>query len=128
MQCYGPGSGIRCLFDPGIRDGQILKFLKFFDTDLGWKKSDPVSGMEKFGSRILDKHPGSATLGTEPVRYLYSVLLESGIGYHYYYNSVKNSQLKTKTKQVFFSCCQRLYLSVYGTLPQSNRFNCVLCP
>jgi hypothetical protein len=28
--------------------------------DLGWKNSDP--GWKKFGSRIRDKHPGSATL------------------------------------------------------------------
>jgi hypothetical protein len=56
------GSGIRCLFDPWIRDP-------------GWVESqhpDPErrqvgSGMEKsrirdWGSGIRDKHPGSATL------------------------------------------------------------------
>jgi hypothetical protein len=47
-QCCG--SGIRCLFDPGIRDGQKVrirelrkpffgvKILKLFDADPGWKK------------------------------------------------------------------------------------------
>jgi hypothetical protein len=34
-----------------------LKILKFFDAD-----PDPGSAMEKFGSGIRDKHPGSATL------------------------------------------------------------------
>jgi hypothetical protein len=32
-----------------------IKILQFFDADPGF-------GMEKFGSRICDKHPGSATL------------------------------------------------------------------
>jgi hypothetical protein len=69
IQCYGSGSGIRCLFDPWIRDpGRVknqvpdsggttrimfhiwVKILKFFDADPGWKK---------FGSRI---NPGSAPL------------------------------------------------------------------
>ncbi len=54
-----PGSGIRCLFDPWIRDsGWVkirirddqkqffgLKYLKFFDADPGWKQ---------FGSEIRD--------------------------------------------------------------------------
>ncbi len=47
-----------------------VKILKFYDVDPGGKNSDPESGMEKnsdpewtkFGSRIRDKHPGSATL------------------------------------------------------------------
>ena len=34
-----------------------LKIFKFFDAD-----PDPESGIEKFGSGIRDKHPGSATL------------------------------------------------------------------
>jgi hypothetical protein len=34
----------------------MVKLVKFFDAD-------PGSGMEKFGSWILDKHPGSTTLG-----------------------------------------------------------------
>jgi hypothetical protein len=36
------------------------KILQFFESDPGWQKFG--SGMEKFGSRIWDKHPGSATL------------------------------------------------------------------
>ncbi len=48
-QCCGSGSGIRCLFDPWIRDEQPGSYFR----DQGWKK---------FGSGILDKHPGSATL------------------------------------------------------------------
>jgi hypothetical protein len=35
-----------------------VKILKFFDADPGWKEFG--SGMEKI--RILDEHPGSATL------------------------------------------------------------------
>ncbi len=82
-QCYG--SGIRCLFDPGIRDGKKveirirdpgltsrimfpralkhffrLKILKFFDADL-----DSGSGIFLIRDgkiRIRDKHPGSVTL------------------------------------------------------------------
>jgi hypothetical protein len=37
-----------------------VKILKFFDADPGWTNSYP--GWKKFGSRIRDKHPGSATL------------------------------------------------------------------
>jgi hypothetical protein len=67
------GPGIRCLFDPWVRDGQKIRIrirdeqpgsyfrvlknniFKFFDVD-------PGSGMEKIGSgmkksRIWDKHP-----------------------------------------------------------------------
>ncbi len=74
-----PGSGIWCLFDLWIRDPGSgmnnpaiiseslktifgVKILKFFkaDRDLGWKNSDP--GWKKFGSRIRDKHSGSAKL------------------------------------------------------------------
>jgi hypothetical protein len=63
--CCGSGSGIRCLFDPWIRDEQPGSYFrelrnnfwvqipKFFDAD-------PVYGMEKI--RIRDKHPGSAIL------------------------------------------------------------------
>jgi hypothetical protein len=36
-----------------------VKILKFFDADPGWRQFG--SGMGK--SRILDKHPGSATMG-----------------------------------------------------------------
>jgi hypothetical protein len=51
-----------------------LKILKFFDADQdkgscqhwirnsGYKKSDPEFGIEKVGSGIPDKHPGSETL------------------------------------------------------------------
>jgi hypothetical protein len=58
-QCCG--SGIRCLFDPWIRDEQPgsyfleLKIPKFFDAD-------PGSGMEQLGSGIRDgkmSDPGS---------------------------------------------------------------------
>ncbi len=88
-QCYGSGSGIRCLFDLWIRDGLKSRFgsgmnisdhifkgletifwvkiLKFFDADPdSWifLTLDPGFGVEKFGSGIRDKHPGSATLKT----------------------------------------------------------------
>jgi hypothetical protein len=81
-----PGSGIRCLFDPGsrIRDGEkisirirmnipdhisesletifCVKILKFFDAD-------PGSGnFFDAGSGTRDKHPGSATLLTKVFR------------------------------------------------------------
>jgi hypothetical protein len=36
-----------------------VKIFKFFDAD-------PGPGMEKFGSGIRDKHPGSATLDIKP--------------------------------------------------------------
>ncbi len=45
-----------------------VKILKFFDADPGWKKfgsgidKKSGSGMEKLGSGIRNKHPGSATL------------------------------------------------------------------
>jgi hypothetical protein len=39
-----------------------VKIPKLFDAAPGWKKLDPGSRMEKFGSWIRDKHPGSATL------------------------------------------------------------------
>jgi hypothetical protein len=44
-----------------------LKILKFFDADLDPDPGirnlfDPRSTAEKFGSGILEKHPGSATL------------------------------------------------------------------
>ncbi len=91
----GPGSGIRCLFEPWIQDpGWVkksrsrygirdelpgsyfrdlkkqflgLKYLNFSDAhpDPGseiFLTLDP--GGTKFGSRIRDKHPGSATLVT----------------------------------------------------------------
>jgi hypothetical protein len=74
------GSGIRCLFDPWIRDPgsemnnpdhisesleTLFLGLKYFNSlmriwDPGRKNSDPGSGMEKI--RVRDKHPGSATL------------------------------------------------------------------
>jgi hypothetical protein len=84
-QCCGSGYGIRCLFDPWIRNPGwvksqdpgpdnpksyflelrnhvfgLNKMLKFFDVDRdpGWRKVG--SGMEK--SLIRDKLPGSATL------------------------------------------------------------------
>jgi hypothetical protein len=69
------GSGIRCLFDPWIRDPAWAKNqdpgsgMNIPDHIFGFralkkifwvKKSDPGSGMEKI--QIRDKHPGSATL------------------------------------------------------------------
>jgi hypothetical protein len=81
------GSGIRCPFDPGIRDGQKIqiqirdentgsyfrelrnnfwvKILKIFDADShpGIRNLfDPGSGTKKFGSGIRDKHPEFAIL------------------------------------------------------------------
>jgi hypothetical protein len=40
-----------------------IKILKFFDADPGWRQFG--SGMKK--SRIREKHPGSATLGSSLV-------------------------------------------------------------
>ncbi len=45
----------------------MIKILKFFDADPDpgcgiFLTLDPGLGIEKFGSRIWDKHPGSATL------------------------------------------------------------------
>jgi hypothetical protein len=43
----------------------VLTVFKFFDADADRGSGiflTPGSGMEKFGSGILDKHPGSATL------------------------------------------------------------------
>jgi len=40
-----------------LRNSSGLKILKLFHAD-----PDPGFGMEKFGSRIGDKHPGSAAL------------------------------------------------------------------
>jgi hypothetical protein len=72
-QCCG--SGIRFFFYPWIRDGKKIwirdehpesylrklrkevKILKFFNAD-----PDPGARMENFGSRVRNKHPGSATL------------------------------------------------------------------
>jgi hypothetical protein len=51
FQCCGSGSGIRCLFDPWIRDPGSRRVAD--SSDPGWKK---------VGSGIRDKHPGSATL------------------------------------------------------------------
>jgi hypothetical protein len=53
--------------DPGYQFFR-LKILIFFDADpdpgFGILSTlDPGSGMEKVGSWIRDKHPGSATLG-----------------------------------------------------------------
>jgi hypothetical protein len=72
-QCCESGSGIRCLFDPWIRDPGWVKvririrdeqpgsyFLELRNLFFGLKYSNPESGMEKI--RIRDKHPGSATL------------------------------------------------------------------
>ncbi len=72
-QWCGCGSGIRCLFDPWIRDSGwvksqdpdpgwttpirelrnhfLVKILKFFEL----RMQDPGSGMEKFGSEIQDQ-------------------------------------------------------------------------
>jgi hypothetical protein len=91
-QCCGSGYRIRCLFYPWIRDprsriGKIsrsgsginildriprdekqflgLKILKLFDADPGsgiFLTLDPGLKMGKFGSGILEKHPGSGTL------------------------------------------------------------------
>jgi hypothetical protein len=86
IQWCGPGSWIRCLFDPGIRDvkksgsgsgmnnpDHISKSLEtIFWVKIPYlilwcgfgirngKNSDP--GQKIFGSEIRDKHPGSATL------------------------------------------------------------------
>jgi len=64
-----PGSGIRdeqktrIIFPRPLK--QFFGLLKFFDANLGSgmekiRIRDP--GWKKFGSRIRDKHPGSATL------------------------------------------------------------------
>jgi hypothetical protein len=50
-----PGSYFR-----ELRNNFLVKILKFFDADPGWKKFGP--GLEKFGSGFRVKHPGSATL------------------------------------------------------------------
>jgi hypothetical protein len=78
-----PGSGIGCLFDPGIRDGRksasgsgirdeqpgsyFLELRNHFFVFLGLKYLNSLMrirdpGWKKFGSGIRDKHPGSATL------------------------------------------------------------------
>jgi hypothetical protein len=55
-----------------------VKILKFFDADAGsWNRFltlDPGSGMEKFGSGIRDKHPGSATLLDSSADHFSSIL------------------------------------------------------
>jgi hypothetical protein len=74
-----PGSGIRDeYFGSYFREFKanfLVKILKFFgaDADSGSENLfDPGSGMEKFGSGIREKHPGSATLGlmSFPVRFI----------------------------------------------------------
>ncbi len=69
--CCGSGSGIRCLFDPWIRDPVWVKIQGprsgsgmniFLTLDPGFGMEKFASGMEKFGSGIRDKHPGFATL------------------------------------------------------------------
>jgi hypothetical protein len=57
----------RLIFPRALKQLLGKKMLKFFDADpnLGsvtFLTLDPVSGMEKFGSGIRYKHPGSATL------------------------------------------------------------------
>jgi hypothetical protein len=58
----GFGSGINILdhFSESLETVFGSKILAFFDEDPG--SFDPGSGMEKFRSRIRDKHLGSATL------------------------------------------------------------------
>ncbi len=92
LQCCGAGSGIRCLFDPRIRDPVWVKsqdpypgscmaiksgsgsgiqdqqpgsyFLRnhFWVKILKFFDADLGSGMEKSRIRDPEKHPGSATL------------------------------------------------------------------
>jgi hypothetical protein len=72
-----PDPRIRWLFDPGIgtRDEHPesyfrelrnnffwLKILKFFDADPDPGSRNHFGPIEKFGSGINNKHPGSATL------------------------------------------------------------------
>jgi hypothetical protein len=83
-QCCGSGSGIRCLFDPWIRDpggmgkksrsgsGMNIPYnifgLKYLNSLMRKRSRDPGSflsldpGWKKFGFAFRDKHPGSATL------------------------------------------------------------------
>ncbi len=90
---FGPGqccvSGVRCRFDPWIQDPEWVKnqdpgsginntypyfreIRKYLNSLVrimypGWQIFG--SGMQKFGSGIRDKHPGSATLGLTKKKY-----------------------------------------------------------
>jgi hypothetical protein len=80
-QCYGSGSGMGKKSGSGsgmnnpdhISESLESIFrLEYLNSlmrirDPGWKNSDQSSGMEKFGSGIRDKHPGSATLAAAKV-------------------------------------------------------------
>jgi hypothetical protein len=51
-----------------------LKTLKFFDAD-----ADPGSGMEKFGSVIQNKYPGSATMSSSVLLSHHNVIINSSL-------------------------------------------------
>jgi len=50
-----PDPGVKKAPNPGSGSATLVKILTFIDAE-------PGSGMEKFGSVIRDKHPGSAEL------------------------------------------------------------------
>jgi hypothetical protein len=61
----GSGSGMNNpyhIFSIAYKPIFWVKILKFFDADPGCKKFGSGIRVEKIGSEIRDKHPGSATL------------------------------------------------------------------
>ncbi len=79
-----PGSetNIQDNFSDSLETVFVLKILKFCDADPDLDLFDPGSGMEKFGSGIWYKHPGSAAL----------IILCRGFAYFHmnYFNLLKN--------------------------------------
>jgi hypothetical protein len=55
-----PKCSTRIIFPRAWKQIFLVKILKLFDGDPGWKKSDP--GWKTFGSEIRDKHPEFPTL------------------------------------------------------------------